>query len=258
MLTCASSGIASGTGKKLAFRRGRPQVQNGPRYFEGSAKQGLLFAPWAAEGEERRGSENTDLLALVRRLPIYDVRIPKAIPFPKPPLQGETFVLRRLVPSDYEALRATRDHPETAPWVNTMALPEGESFVRFSESKRRAGKLLHLAITDKADNRVLGEILLFVRAAEMAQTGIGEIAYIVDPAERGRGLATAAVRALSEWVFAELDLKRLQLSIHPDNRASRRVAEKAGYQFEGTLRSLADIRGVRVDSALYSRLPTDV
>lgn len=181
----------------------------------------------------------------------------KAIPFPKPPLQSETFILRRLVRSDYEALRATRDHPETAPWVNMIALPDGEGLVRFGESKRRAGKLLHLAIAENADNRVLGEILLFVRAAEAAESGIGEIAYVVDPAERGRGIAPAAVQLLSEWAFAELDLKRLQLSIHPDNHASQRVAEKAGYQFEGTLRSVKTIRGVRVDGALYSRLPTD-
>ena len=151
----------------------------------------------------------------------------------------------------------TRDHPETAPWVNTIALPDGESLVRFSESKRRAGKLLHLAIADSGDGRAIGEILLFVRAAEAGETGIGEIAYVVDPAKRGRGIAAAAVRLLSEWVFAELDLKRLQLSIHPDNHASHRVAEKAGYQFEGTLRSVKTIRGVRVDGDLYSRLQTD-
>ena len=197
------------------------------------------------------------LLALAVWMPIYDLKIPKAIPFPKPPLQSETFVLRRLVRSDYEALKATRDHPETAPWVNMIALPDGEGLVRFAESKRRAGKLLHLAIAENADNRVIGEILLFVRAAEAAETGIGEIAYVVDPGERGRGIAPAAVQLVSEWAFAELDLKRLQLSIHPDNQASHRVAEKAGYQFEGTLRSVKNIRGVRVDGALYSRLPAD-
>jgi RimJ/RimL family protein N-acetyltransferase len=188
---------------------------------------------------------------------IYDPGIPKAIPLPTPPLQGDTFVLRRIVQSDYEALKATRDHPETAPWVNTLAPPDGESLVRFGESKRRAGKMLHLAIADNGDNRVIGEIVLFVRAAEAAETGIGEIAYVVDPAERGRGIAPAAVRLLSEWAFGELGLERLQLSIRPDNHASHRVAQKAGYKFEGTLRSVKTIRGVRVDAGLYSRLPTD-
>jgi len=63
------------------------------------------------------------------------------------------------------------------------------------------------------------------------------------------------VRVLSEWAFARLRLERLQLSIRPDNLASRRVAEKAGYQYEGMLRSSKLIRGKRVDAALYSLLP---
>jgi RimJ/RimL family protein N-acetyltransferase len=52
-----------------------------------------------------------------------------------------------------------------------------------------------------------------------------------------------------------LKLDRLQLSIRPDNLASRRVAEKAGYEYEGTIRSSKLIRGKRVDAALYSLLP---
>jgi RimJ/RimL family protein N-acetyltransferase len=189
--------------------------------------------------------------------PVYDSTMPKAIPFPRPPLQRESFVLRRLLRSDYEPLKAIRDHVETAAWVNTIAVPDGGSLIRISEANRRAGKLLHLVIADNSDDRVLGEILLFRRAAEAAETHIANIAYVVDPAERGRGIATGAVELLSEWAFAELGLERLQLTIHPDNHASRRVAEKAGYQFEGVLRSLVEIRGSRVDSTLYSRLPTD-
>jgi RimJ/RimL family protein N-acetyltransferase len=51
-----------------------------------------------------------------------------------------------------------------------------------------------------------------------------------------------------------LKLDRLQLSIRPDNLASRRVAEKAGYEYEGAIRSSRLIRGKRVDAALYSLL----
>jgi RimJ/RimL family protein N-acetyltransferase len=97
--------------------------------------------------------------------------------------------------------------------------------------------------------------LLFLRTPEAGEVGIGEIAYVVAPAARGRGIASAAVQALSGWAFARLRLARLQLSIRPDNLASRRVAEKAGYMYEGLLRSSKLIRGERVDAALYSLLP---
>ena len=182
---------------------------------------------------------------------------PAAVPFPAPPLAGTGFVLRPLGESDYEAARASREHPETVEWVNALPEADGERLIRLVESRRRAGRLLHLAIADDENGSYLGEILLFLRTPEAGEVGIGEIAYVVAPAARGHGFATAAVRALSAWAFSELRLERLQLSIRPDNVGSRRVAEKAGYAYEGTLRSSKLIRGRRVDVALYSLLPDD-
>jgi RimJ/RimL family protein N-acetyltransferase len=44
------------------------------------------------------------------------------------------------------------------------------------------------------------------------------------------------------------------LIIHPDNAASRRVAEKAGYQFEGIARGAWYNRGKHHDVAVYAVL----
>jgi RimJ/RimL family protein N-acetyltransferase len=62
----------------------------------------------------------------------------------------------------------------------------------------------------------------------------------------------------STWAFDYLPLERLQLSIHPANVASKRVADKAGFRYEGTLRSLELIRGERVDGCVYSLLRADL
>jgi len=46
---------------------------------------------------------------------------------------------------------------------------------------------------------------------------------------------------------------------HPDNVASQRVAEKAGFQYEGVLRSHLRYRdGRRRDSFVFSLLPSDL
>lgn len=179
------------------------------------------------------------------------------IPFPSPPLEGVDFVLRPLDAADYDALASGRDDPDTARWVNAIPAANATELIEGSEALRAAGRLLHFAIAETASGRPLGEIVLWVRTPEMAEAEIGEIAYVVDPLQRGRGVASTAVRLLSEWAFQALDLKRLQLSIHPENTASARVAEKAGYQLEGTLRSVKVIRDTRVDVRLYSRLPSD-
>ena len=60
--------------------------------------------------------------------------------------------------------------------------------------------------------------------------------YWVRRSARGRGIATAALRQLSEYARRELGLARLWLEMPPDNAASLRVAEKAGYTREGTPR----------------------
>ena len=90
------------------------------------------------------------------------------------------------------------------------------------------------------------------------RSGHRRVAYVVAPTARGRGIATSAVRLLSKWAFTELGLERLQLSIHPANVAPRRIAEKASYHYEGTLRSTKVIRGSRVDSIVFPLLPNDL
>jgi RimJ/RimL family protein N-acetyltransferase len=180
-----------------------------------------------------------------------------AILYPEPPLSGEAFALRRFRARDFDAAVAAREDPEAARWVNSIAFPTGSAMARFLEAQRRRGTLLHFAIVDHLDGRYLGEILLFLRAAQAAERDIGELAYVTAPTARGRGIAPEAVRLLSEWAFSTLGLARLQLSIAPGNAPSVRVAEKAGYRHEGCLRSLKVIRGERVDSLLYSRLPDD-
>ena len=68
---------------------------------------------------------------------------------------------------------------------------------------------------------------------------------------------TRAVRLLSRWVFDNLPIERIQITVHPDNEASRAVAERAGYVFEGILRSYIEIKGRPRDAAMYSLLRTD-
>jgi RimJ/RimL family protein N-acetyltransferase len=66
--------------------------------------------------------------------------------------------------------------------------------------------------------------------------GIVETFYFVLPAFRRRGLASAGLRALHEWVkTATPELRRLQLHVIEGNPGSGRVAELAGYRREGLL-----------------------
>ncbi|MGW7402693.1 GNAT family N-acetyltransferase [Streptomyces sp. NPDC054833] len=66
--------------------------------------------------------------------------------------------------------------------------------------------------------------------------GSAEIVYWVPPEARGGGTVVEATRRLSRWALDELGLHRLRLCHSVANPASCRVAEKAGYLLEGTMR----------------------
>jgi RimJ/RimL family protein N-acetyltransferase len=74
---------------------------------------------------------------------------------------------------------------------------------------------------------------------------------------RGRGVASRAVALLARFAFDQLGAARVQLLTESDNVASQRVAEKAGFTREGTLRSFLDFKGRRRDAVMFSLLPGD-
>jgi RimJ/RimL family protein N-acetyltransferase len=55
-----------------------------------------------------------------------------------------------------------------------------------------------------------------------------EIAWVVSPAQQGRGLATEAATAMVDWLTTTAGVTRLVAHVHPDHAASARVAERLG------------------------------
>jgi RimJ/RimL family protein N-acetyltransferase len=84
--------------------------------------------------------------------------------------------------------------------------------------------------------------------------GAGEIGYWTAPGARGRGYMVEAVRAVCGWGFDELGLARIEWIAVAGNEGSWRVAEKAGFVREGTLRAFLVQRGVRGDAWIGSLL----
>lgn len=59
--------------------------------------------------------------------------------------------------------------------------------------------------------------------------GLAVIAYAILPSERGRGVATEAVRAVTRWLHEQPGTTAVEAAIDPENRASQAVAAKAGF-----------------------------
>jgi RimJ/RimL family protein N-acetyltransferase len=169
-------------------------------------------------------------------------------------LQDGRAGLRPWREGDVAAILAMSRDPGTIRFTNVPD-PYDEDSVRIwlalQPARLRAGDGAAFAVVELPSEDPLGAIGVRM----LHGRGIAEIGYHMAPEARGRGLATAALRLLSDWSFQALPVARLQLTTHLENPASQRVAEKAGYTREAVLRSWADQRGERVDLIMYSLLP---
>jgi ribosomal-protein-alanine N-acetyltransferase len=80
-----------------------------------------------------------------------------------------------------------------------------------------------------------------------------EIGYWLGERYWGRGIATAALKALTDYAFKNLDLTRVFAVPFAHNDASIRVLEKAGYIREGCLRRSAIKDGAVLDQFMYAK-----
>ncbi len=86
-----------------------------------------------------------------------------------------------------------------------------------------------------------------------------EVGYWLGAEFWGRGIATAAVRAVTELAFAtHPELERLYAVPYASNPASARVLQKAGYRLEGTLRRSVVKDGRVLDQWMYSIVREDL
>ena len=93
----------------------------------------------------------------------------------------------------------------------------------------------------------------FVRGSDIERFS-AEVGYWLGQAWWGRGIATEALRIITDYAFERLGLLRVFAVPFADNLRSIRVLEKAGYQHEGILHASCVKYGQPRDQAMYARL----
>ena len=178
----------------------------------------------------------------------------RTIEFPAGGLSDGDIRLRLQADADLPAVIKACQDPEIGRWTRVPS-PYGEAEAReWHERQARArdeGAMLHLLVVDAATDRLLGSAGIVHADWE---EGRCELGYWVARESRGRGLAGRAVRLLCGWIFESLPIDRVEIHAEPENMPSRRVAEAAGFRFEGVLRSYFVNKGERRDAASYSLL----
>ncbi|WP_069742713.1 GNAT family N-acetyltransferase [Streptomyces sp. EN23] len=119
---------------------------------------------------------------------------------------------------------------------------------------RDAGRAMPWVLADP-DDQVIGAFTL--SAIERGPFRNGRLGYWVAEGHAGRGLATAAVRAVCEAARDRLGLHRVEAATVTDNAPSQRVLAKAGFERTGTAPGYLHINARWRDHHLFQRLLHD-
>ena len=124
---------------------------------------------------------------------------------------------------------------------------DAENFIRAMLS---AGKGNTFAFAITLDDKAIGSIGVFRQDNIHCKTA--EMGYYIGEAYWGNGYMTNAIKQVCEYVFEKTDIILIYAEPFAHNIASCRALEKAGFQYEGTLKSNAVKCGSIVDMKMYA------
>lgn len=107
------------------------------------------------------------------------------------------------------------------------------------------------AIILKSSGECIGQIAYFLVDSK---NHFAEIEYCIGSDFQCRGLATEATKAVIEYGFNKINLHKVQICTKTINKASKRVIEKCGFTYEGTLRDYFYMNGEYVGRLYFSML----
>lgn len=165
-------------------------------------------------------------------------------------LELETCVLRSLEPGDADAIARHGNNRNV--WINVRdQFPhpyQPSDARRFIE--RVAGSPTETVFAITVGDEAVGCIGI-IRQPDVDRVS-AEIGFWLGESHWGRGIATEAVRAVTEHVIEAYGLTRVYARVFEWNAASERVLEKAGYQMEGRLSRSAIKDGKVIDQFQYA------
>ncbi|MBP2411294.1 RimJ/RimL family protein N-acetyltransferase [Arthrobacter stackebrandtii] len=168
-----------------------------------------------------------------------------------PVLAGDRVVLRALSMADAPALVENCRNPEAVRWTAVpldYSMADADFFInKLTVEGWRTGRTLIFAAARADTDELLGTIDLQCKAPGAAAVGIN-----FGPHARGTGAAEEAVRLLLDYAFDQLNLAWVHWIAMVPNWASRKLAWKLGFHYDGHGRGDYDDRGKPADRWLLS------
>ncbi|MCX4550740.1 GNAT family N-acetyltransferase [Streptomyces sp. NBC_01500] len=173
-------------------------------------------------------------------------------------LTSERLLLRPFTPTDAESVFRSCQDRNIQRWTivpSPYARKDAESFVgTIVPTGWESGTNLAFAVQPREGGPLIGAISVFQRGPSHTW----EIGFWTAKEHRGQGYTAEAVSVLAHHTLSALGVERLEWRAEVGNVGSRAVAEKAGFQVEGVLRSDLLNKGTRRDAWVGALLPSDL
>jgi ribosomal-protein-alanine N-acetyltransferase len=174
-----------------------------------------------------------------------------------PQLETPRLLLRRMRLDDAEDMFAYASDPEvtkTLTFETHLSTDDSLTFLRTVVEGYARGDTAQWGIEHREPGRFIGTIGF----NEIHQGGyVGAVGYALNRAFWGQGLMTEALKAVIDFGFRHMGLRRIEAVCRVDNIGSYRVMEKAGMQFEGIMRDGLYAKGRLESVRLYAILRRD-
>jgi [ribosomal protein S5]-alanine N-acetyltransferase len=183
----------------------------------------------------------------------------RPVPFPTLELATPRLQVRPVTVADASAVAEVLTDKQTHRWL-PVPVEAGEADATawcsaLADECRANGSGDHYAMVRREDDQVIG--CLWTTHTDWTAR-VTEVGCAVAAPARGFGLAPEAVDALAIALLLEHGFQRVELRVAPGNLASRRVAEKAGFTYEGLLRNAGCVPTGRVDLEVWSFVHADL
>lgn len=174
-------------------------------------------------------------------------------------LRGERVIVRLLEDPDakalFEAIDASRDHlARWMPWATGhLSVDDSLRYIRRSHADWLLRTRFPVGIVVADTGQLIGGSGLERIDWQVRHFEIG---YWVRADAEGRGYVQETVHLLTTFAFTQLGANRVQIRMDPRNARSERVAQRAGFELEGTLHNiLLDADGLPSDRQVYALTP---
>jgi RimJ/RimL family protein N-acetyltransferase len=177
---------------------------------------------------------------------------------PLPILQGERCLLRALVPEDAPALVMHANDPAVARnlfdgFPQPYTLDAATAWSTHKSQSGAFGRVWGVVV----DGAVIGCIGLRQESGWLRCNA--EIGYWIGRSHWRRGIASDAVRQVTDWAFAAVpEITRIHAPIFAGNDGSQAVARKCGYVREGVLKQSAIKDGAVIDRVVWAAYRTEI